>query len=373
MEEEQQLRSGKYTWVIDSFSEKKNKPKFFSDAFTVGGCKWRIVIYPKGNGVGIPDHLSMFLEVADAATLPDGWCRDAKFAFTLVDQDSKVGSTTKSWRNKFTAESSRWGFMQFMRLTKLHDNTKGYVVHDAVVVEVEITLHEVVPLVELATQVNTLGTYFSRFSDYFTTTGTPHLEEGSASNRQTIDLASDAPSSDDIEKAKRSLKECLSDLFKLNMKDRLSSALSILSHARAGLSTDQKRSIKKFKANFDDFVCDFLNFEQDNSDFELQKITRDHIYSAMKRNHETHLSHQQLFDSITMEKEELNKRLKELSFRETKLVDDWETLMNESEEVKSRYAIQERMLAQAEEKKKIAEERMSRSTSAWSSLKEQFL
>ncbi|OWM86829.1 hypothetical protein CDL15_Pgr015865 [Punica granatum] len=247
-----------------------------------------------------------------------------------------------------------------MRLTKLHDNTKGYVVHDAVVVAVEITLHEVVPSVELATQVSTLGTYFSSFSDYFTTTGTPHLEEGSSSDRQTIDLASDAPSSDDIEKAKHSLMEC-------------SSALSILSHAQAGLSTDQQRSIETFKANFDDFVCNFLNFEQKNSDFELQKITRDHIYSAMKRNHETHLSHQQLFDSITKEKEGLHKRLKELSFRETKLVYDWENLMNESEEVKSRYAIQERKLAQAEEKKKIAEERMSRSTSAWSSLQEQFL
>ncbi|PKI37149.1 hypothetical protein CRG98_042484 [Punica granatum] len=194
MEEEEKLPSGKYTWMINSFSKKKNKPMFFSDAFTVGGCKWLVVTYPKGG------------------------------------------------RNKFTAEFSSWGFGQFMRLTKLHDNTKGYVVHDAVVVAVEITLHEVVPSVELATQVSTLGTYFSSFSDYFTTTGTPHLEEGSSSDRQTIDLASDAPSSDDIEKAKHSLMEC-------------SSALSILSHAQAGLSTDQQRSIETFKANFDDFHC----------------------------------------------------------------------------------------------------------------------
>ncbi|OWM86831.1 hypothetical protein CDL15_Pgr015867 [Punica granatum] len=321
MEEEEQLPSGKYTWMIDSFSEKKNKPKFSSNAFTVGGCKWQITMYLRLEA----HYLEISLEFADTAALPDGWCRDANFAFTLTDHDCKI------------------------------------------------TLHVVVPSVELATQVSTLGTYFSSFSDHFTTAGTPYLEEGSSSDRQTIDLASDAPSLDDIEKAKHSVKECLSDLFKLNMRDRLSSALSILSHARAGLSTDQKRSIETFKANFDDFVCDFLNFEQDNSDFELQKITRDHMYSAMKRNHETHLSHQHLFNSITKEKEELNKRLKELSFRETMLVYDWETLMNESEEVKSRYAIQGKKLAQAEEKKKIAEERMSRSTSAWSCLKEQFL
>ncbi|PKI37147.1 hypothetical protein CRG98_042482 [Punica granatum] len=203
MEEEEQLPSGKYTWMIDSFSEKKNKPKFSSNAFTVGGCKWQITMYLRLEA----HYLEISLEFADTAALPDGWCRDANFAFTLTDHDCKI------------------------------------------------TLHVVVPSVELATQVSTLGTYFSSFSDHFTTAGTPYLEEGSSSDRQTIDLASDAPSLDDIEKAKHSVKECLSDLFKLNMRDRLSSALSILSHARAGLSTDQKRSIETFKANFDDFKC----------------------------------------------------------------------------------------------------------------------
>ncbi|OWM86836.1 hypothetical protein CDL15_Pgr015872 [Punica granatum] len=93
----------------------------------------------------------------------------------------------------------------------------------------------------------------------------------------------------------------------------------------------------------------------------------------MKKNHETLLSHKRSFDSLPKEKEEANKRVKELSSRETKLIYEWETLMNESEEVKSRYPIQEKKLAEAEEKKKIAEKRMSRSISAWSRLKEQFL
>ncbi|OWM86827.1 hypothetical protein CDL15_Pgr015863 [Punica granatum] len=274
MEEEQQLRSGKYTWVIDSFSEKKNKPKFSSDAFTVGGCKWQITMYPGREA----DYLEIYLGVADTATLPDGCA-----------------------------------------------------------------------------------------------TGTPHLGEESASHSQTTDVASDTPSSDDIEKAKHSLKECLLDLFKLDMRDRLSSALSILSHAGAGLSPDQQRSIETFKANFDDFLCDFLTFELDNSDFELQKITTDRIYSTMKKNRESHLSYKQSFDSLTEEKEELYKRLKEVSSGERELISDWETLIKESEEVKLKCAIQEKKLAEAKEKKKIAEERMSRSTSAWSSLKEQFL
>ncbi|XP_031372029.1 uncharacterized protein LOC116187470 [Punica granatum] len=155
---------------------------------------------------------------------------------------------------------------------------------------------------------------------------------------RTLDLAS----GDDVEMAKHSLEECLSDLFNLNMTNKLSSALSILSHARAGLSPDQKRAIKKFKINFADFVSDYLTFEQDNSDFELQKITWDHLYSTMKNDHETHLSQRPSLDSLANEKEELKKRLKEVSAREMKLISECETLMNKSEEVKSRFAIQDK-------------------------------
>ncbi|PKI37143.1 hypothetical protein CRG98_042478 [Punica granatum] len=311
MEVDEPLRSGKYTWRIDSFSTKKNENKFSSDAFTVGGCEWRIVIYPKGNRTGTQSHLSMYLEVADAATLPDGWCRAAKFVLTVVDQESGVGSRKIACEHRFRAGTHDWGFPQFMSLAVLHDHTKGFVVNDTVVLEVKITLHEVAPPVELTTQMSRLDSYFSCLSVYFGATGKSDLRAGSASCTRTIDLASDSPSADDIEKAKHSLKECLSDLFRLNMTDRLSSALSILSHARAGLSPDQQRSIETFKANFDEFVCDLLTFEQDNSDFELQKITCNHLYSALKKNHETQLSYKQSFDGLTEEEEELKKRLKE--------------------------------------------------------------
>ncbi|OWM86832.1 hypothetical protein CDL15_Pgr015868 [Punica granatum] len=284
--EEKELRSGKYTWRIESFN-KRSELKFYYETFTVGGCKWRVVIYPTGNGRGSPDHLSMHLEVADAATLPDG----------------------------------------------------------------------------------------CGLSEYVNAAGTLHLGEGSEPDTQRSELASDtrSPSVNDIEKAKHSLKECLSDLFKLNMTDRLASALSILSHAQAGLSPDQQRSIETFKANFGEFVCEFLSFDQENSDFELQKILTDQIRSSMKKNHETYLAYKRSFDSLAKEEEEHSKRLKEVSSKKMKLMSDWETLMNESEVMKSKYAVQKKKLAEAEEKRKIAEKRTFRSISAWSSLKEQFL
>ncbi|KAH0756501.1 hypothetical protein KY290_026771 [Solanum tuberosum] len=73
--------SPRFTWTIDNFS--RLNVKKYSDVFDIGGYKWRILIFPKGNNV---DYLSMYLDVADAATLPTGWSRHAKFSLAVVDQ-----------------------------------------------------------------------------------------------------------------------------------------------------------------------------------------------------------------------------------------------------------------------------------------------
>ncbi|BBG96706.1 ubiquitin-specific protease 12 [Prunus dulcis] len=81
-EEEEDLVSGTFTWRIDNFST-LNMQKHYSD----------ILIYPKGNNV--VDYLSMFLDVADASTLPSGSTRYAKFSLTLVNQVDSKKSITK--------------------------------------------------------------------------------------------------------------------------------------------------------------------------------------------------------------------------------------------------------------------------------------
>lgn len=43
----------------------------------------RILIFPKGNNV---EHLSIYLDVADSATLPYGWSRYAQFSLTVINQ-----------------------------------------------------------------------------------------------------------------------------------------------------------------------------------------------------------------------------------------------------------------------------------------------
>ncbi|CAI0410559.1 unnamed protein product, partial [Linum tenue] len=83
--------SARFTWTIDNFS-RLNTKKFYSDVFVVGGYKWRILIFPKGNNV---DHLSMYLDVADSGTLPYGWSRYAQFSLTVVNQIHQKGSVRK--------------------------------------------------------------------------------------------------------------------------------------------------------------------------------------------------------------------------------------------------------------------------------------
>lgn len=47
------------------------------------GIDRRVLIFPKGNNV---DHLSMYLDVADAASLPYAWNRYAQFSLSVVNQ-----------------------------------------------------------------------------------------------------------------------------------------------------------------------------------------------------------------------------------------------------------------------------------------------
>nr|GMC94101.1 ubiquitin carboxyl-terminal hydrolase 12-like isoform X1 [Ipomoea batatas] len=74
--------TARFTWTIENFS-RLNAKKMYSEIFYVGGYKWRILIFPKGNNV---DHLSMYLDVADSSTLPYGWSRYAQFSLAVINQ-----------------------------------------------------------------------------------------------------------------------------------------------------------------------------------------------------------------------------------------------------------------------------------------------
>ncbi|XP_019058989.1 PREDICTED: MATH domain and coiled-coil domain-containing protein At3g58270-like [Tarenaya hassleriana] len=121
----------KFTWVIEDFSSLKDK-KCYSDPFIIGGCKWRVLVFPKGNGV---DYLSVYLDVADAESLPPGWRRNAKLCFRIVNQLSRESSNVLECQHEFTASESDWGFTRAVKLTDL---CQGFLFNNRVTIETEV-------------------------------------------------------------------------------------------------------------------------------------------------------------------------------------------------------------------------------------------
>jgi hypothetical protein len=56
--------------------------------FSVGGCPWRLSLYPKGNAAikGSRDHIAVYLEAADAGSAPVGWRRFVEFKLAVVNK-----------------------------------------------------------------------------------------------------------------------------------------------------------------------------------------------------------------------------------------------------------------------------------------------
>ncbi|XP_050281135.1 ubiquitin C-terminal hydrolase 12-like isoform X6 [Quercus robur] len=132
--------SARFTWIIDNFS-RLNTKMLYSDDFLVGGYKWRILVFPKGNNV---DHLSMYLDVADSTNLPYGWSRYAQFSLSVINQIHNKYSIRKETQHQFNARESDWGFTSFMPLGELYDPGRGYLVNDTCIVEADVAVRRVV-------------------------------------------------------------------------------------------------------------------------------------------------------------------------------------------------------------------------------------
>ncbi|XP_048138560.1 uncharacterized protein LOC125315975 [Rhodamnia argentea] len=262
-------------------------------------------------------------------------------------------------------------FIWMIPLTELHDHTKGYLVNDRLVINVEVCVLRFNPAVNTrsAGLINNFGAYFVSLNERIEEAETNGVRVGSSSRSRDVAVTSETLSLEEVEEAKQSLKGCLWDLFKLNMKERLSMALSTLRSARAGLSAKHCEAIQKFLANYDEFTSDYLIFEQDNAEFELHKIQMDRMFLEMKEVREIHTFYKQLMEDITKEERELNGKMQKVQCRKDKLLSDWEILLVKLEEANSGYTEEKKKAAEAEEKKRIAEERMSRSATAWSDLK----
>ncbi|CAA3019714.1 MATH domain and coiled-coil domain-containing At3g58360-like isoform X1 [Olea europaea subsp. europaea] len=116
----------------------------------------RLLAYPKGKG---DEHLSLYLEVADKDSLPDGWSRIAKLTIILINQTNStmsikqetkqslaLFSTHAEAEHQFKKGDSGWGFASFFPLSKLQDKNGGYLVDGTCVIEAEVSVTNVFPI-----------------------------------------------------------------------------------------------------------------------------------------------------------------------------------------------------------------------------------
>ncbi|ESQ29433.1 hypothetical protein EUTSA_v10023616mg [Eutrema salsugineum] len=136
MEDQKQMS---FTFEIDNFSEKETV--ISSPQFSSGGCEWFVKVYP--NGLGIKDHLSLYLFVANSESLRLGWKRRASYSLVLLNQSSKeIHRTFESSCSLFCAQVPGWGRAKAVPLKKLQE--KGLLEKNKLIVKVQLKVIEVV-------------------------------------------------------------------------------------------------------------------------------------------------------------------------------------------------------------------------------------
>jgi len=127
-------------WKIHGFSKWSQRrrrsakpPRLFSDTFVRGGVPWRLLLFPRGNHV---EHLSLYLDVADSATLPLGWMRYAKFVLYVLHPAGRARSVSKGTSHIFTSRENDWGFTMMVPLEDLENG--GFLQGDTLCLRVDV-------------------------------------------------------------------------------------------------------------------------------------------------------------------------------------------------------------------------------------------
>ncbi|XP_050211395.1 uncharacterized protein LOC126661584 [Mercurialis annua] len=124
-----------YIWTIQKISQ-LDSSYIKSEEFAIGGSKWRIRLYPKGNLKTKVKSLSIFLRLEDDATFENG--RKLYVEYMLRVRNQFEGEHCEK-EGQFEFESKDgWGFSNFMSLNDLNDKSKGFIHDNTLIVEVEI-------------------------------------------------------------------------------------------------------------------------------------------------------------------------------------------------------------------------------------------
>ncbi|KAK9934183.1 hypothetical protein M0R45_021335 [Rubus argutus] len=113
-----------------------------SNKFEAGGYKWKLVLYPNGNKKkNVEDHISVYLRIAGAKSLPTGWGVSVDFRLFLLDQNKGMylviedAFTKHKWLHGGMLDV---GFDKLIPLKEFTDASNGYLIADKCVFGAEV-------------------------------------------------------------------------------------------------------------------------------------------------------------------------------------------------------------------------------------------
>jgi len=109
-----------YTWTIPEWSTALDREKLYSKTFEVGGCKWKLLLFPKG--VTRNNIVSVFLYSVNAndENCPKNWYACSHFGLALANPKDKKIFIKKEAHHRFTNKENDWGFQQFIKTNDLY-------------------------------------------------------------------------------------------------------------------------------------------------------------------------------------------------------------------------------------------------------------
>ncbi|ESR46025.1 hypothetical protein CICLE_v10001923mg [Citrus x clementina] len=129
--------SSKYVWKVENFSKLDTRYEE-SQVFGAGNHKWKIVLYPRGNGCGDGDHLSLYLALGDSTV--DGIKVYAEYTLRILDQLGAKHKSLQAAKDWFQSPNLTWGWTRFISFSELNKPGTGFLVNDVCVVEAEVTV-----------------------------------------------------------------------------------------------------------------------------------------------------------------------------------------------------------------------------------------
>ncbi|CDY39666.1 BnaA04g13830D [Brassica napus] len=125
--------SDKYTWTIQKFSTLSKD--LYSPVISLGGKKWNILVVPAGSGSGRGKYVSMFLQLSTNQRRGYEYIY-VRVKFRVINQ-SKLSNRESELRNWYGRTYS-WGIVDLISFDDLRDSSKGFLVNDALIVEVQL-------------------------------------------------------------------------------------------------------------------------------------------------------------------------------------------------------------------------------------------